>query len=166
MRLFLLTAVAWLAVPVVAAEMYRCEDDDGVIRFQDRPCDGGPRADSESSGDGSDRSGGDAVAEAMEIIKRGEPITGDVDAHLREHRVEAELLCQRQVEAHAKYQFRWTDGWTTSKFDRRLAQKRTGFIELAGSKIEFQNGFGAWSGHAYRCVYDPRFNVMIEIEVW
>lgn len=69
---------------------------------------------------------------------------------------DAERKCKPLVERLAKYTARWTDGWLESGFDTvRLQPPDFKTLQYIGSKVEFQNGFGAWQRMHYTCVYDP-----------
>ncbi|MBR8654225.1 zinc ribbon domain-containing protein [Achromobacter sp. Marseille-Q0513] len=64
----------------------------------------------------------------------------------------ASVYCRREVEKLAKYDFKWTDGFLESKFDRfRWKDKNSGVITYLGDKVQFQNGFGAFTTVTYEC---------------
>ncbi len=70
--------------------------------------------------------------------------------------IDASVACESAVENLARYQTRWTDGFMQQKFDHMAwFDQAKGILVYAGDHIQFQNGFGAWSTYAYRCVYDP-----------
>lgn len=72
--------------------------------------------------------------------------------------------CTRLVERLAKNTFRWIDGWTEPKLSNYAwANKKKGTIAYLGDKIEFQNGFGAWIRHTYRCDFDPASESIIDV---
>ena len=72
------------------------------------------------------------------------------------HSLRATIACEPVIEAQAKYDYEWTDGWLDSKFDRfGWKDKPNGVLAFRGDKIKFQNGFGAWQHMTYWCVYDP-----------
>lgn len=67
----------------------------------------------------------------------------------------AEVFCDDEIEKLAKYSFEWTDGWLESKFTHyRWLNQEAGIISYSGSKIKFQNGFGAYQYHIYECAVD------------
>lgn len=65
----------------------------------------------------------------------------------------ADTACAPLIEAYAKFDFEWTDGWG-EKFDRARLEG-DGRITYLGNDIKFQNGFGVWSIMNYECTYDP-----------
>ena len=66
--------------------------------------------------------------------------------------VAAGLRCDDPIEAQAKYAVRWTDGLFEPKFSHfRWTNKKGGGLTMIGDKVEFQNGFGAWSPMIYEC---------------
>lgn len=71
------------------------------------------------------------------------------------YRSQALALCVPMIEQRAKWSHRWTDGWGEPRFDRYQILEDNRIVYI-GNHIEFQNGFGAWSRHTYRCTYDPR----------
>ena len=87
---------------------------------------------------------------------------------LKNHRNDAEWLadrfsiiassaCRSLVESLAKYDYEWTDGWLDSKFPSYITETKAPYVlTVAGDKIKFQNGFGAWRKQKYRCDYDVK----------
>lgn len=72
------------------------------------------------------------------------------------HLAAASGVCARAIESLAKWQVRWTDGALDVKFSHYgWADEQKKYIRFGGDKIQFQNGFGAWQGHAYTCDYNP-----------
>ena len=70
--------------------------------------------------------------------------------------VDAQVYCEYAIEALAKYDMRWTDGFAESKFPRiRLVGPEHRTATFSGSKSQFQNGFGAYQNVSYWCEYDP-----------
>ncbi|GAB1830073.1 zinc ribbon domain-containing protein [Achromobacter xylosoxidans] len=66
--------------------------------------------------------------------------------------VSAGVYCAREVEKLAKHDFKWTDSFLESKFDRfRWKDKKSGVITYIGDKAQFQNGFGAFTTVTYEC---------------
>jgi hypothetical protein len=70
--------------------------------------------------------------------------------------LKAKWACTPEIERRAKIDAQWTDtGWLDSRFSRiRWHDKDAGIIVFVGDKVQFQNGFGAWIRHTYRCTYD------------
>ena len=63
--------------------------------------------------------------------------------------------CRKKVEKLAKFDFEWTDGFLGSKFPSYLTKTQSpGVVVLAGDRVKFQNGFGAWQNVEYYCAYD------------
>jgi hypothetical protein len=72
------------------------------------------------------------------------------------HAGDAAGPCKRAVQQLAKFDYEWTDGWTTSKFPRwGWANKKAGTLRYAGDAVKFQNGFGALLPHRYLCDWNP-----------
>ena len=79
------------------------------------------------------------------------------------HSLRATRPCQLAIEELALYDYEWTDGWLESKFDRfawRNSRART--LTYHGSRIKFQNVFGAWRQASYWCVYDPNTQTVLD----
>ena len=82
------------------------------------------------------------------------------------HSLRATRPCQRAIEALARYDYEWTDGWSGAKFDQFGWKKRSaGTLVFYGSKIKFQNGFGAWSHMTYQCDYDPNTQTVLDVRI-
>ena len=68
----------------------------------------------------------------------------------------AEAACGRLIEGYARYAYKWTDGFGESKFDSWNMTLVTGDeLFYYGSKVRFQNSFGAWQRMRYDCHYVP-----------
>ena len=90
----------------------------------------------------------------------------DLRCWAEQHIVRASSYCARRIERLAKYDYKWTDGWVDTKFDRyRWADKKQGVVTYLGNKIKFQNGFGAWSHHSYACDYNPSAKAVMSVNV-
>ena len=74
--------------------------------------------------------------------------------------------CAPYIEAWAAHDYRWTDGWLGSKFDR-VAVMPPGYktVKYSGSEMQSQNGFGAWIRQHYSCVYDPVNKRVVTVDV-
>ena len=82
------------------------------------------------------------------------------------HSMRATISCQGVIEALARYDYEWTDGWLGTKFDRFGWKKRSaGTLVYRGSEIKFQNGFGAWSKVTYWCDYDPNTQTVLDVRI-
>ncbi len=81
------------------------------------------------------------------------------------HSLYASTACAPQIEAQAKYQAEWTDGWLGSKFDQfRRGSTPTSVIYM-GNQVKFQNGFGAWSRVRYECEFEPEGKRVLRVHV-
>ncbi|WP_254425182.1 hypothetical protein [Rhodanobacter sp. B04] len=76
------------------------------------------------------------------------------------------VLCKPLVEAKARYEVKWTDGWLTPMFSRRAwADDAHDAIIYVGDKVEFQNGFHAFSTMSYFCTLDLHSLKVTNVEV-
>lgn len=64
----------------------------------------------------------------------------------------AKGTCIRLVEESATYSSRWTDGLFERKF-YEYDYNESDVIVWFGDRVQFQNGFGAWSNVRYACKY-------------
>lgn len=89
----------------------------------------------------------------------------DLQCWAAEHEVESGMRCRDAVEALARFDFEWTDGFLEAKFPLiRWADKAAGDIVFMGDLIRFQNGFGAMERHKYWCTYSPATGTVIRAE--
>lgn len=66
------------------------------------------------------------------------------------------------VQSLAKWDYEWTDSWSEPKLERyRWKDKRKGIVTYIGTKIKFQNGFGAWKHMTYFCDFDPVAKIVV-----
>lgn len=81
-----------------------------------------------------------------------------------EHGIAAGFACQPIVEKLAKHTYRWTDGWLDTKFPSYLTSNKGEpyVLTVLGDKIEFQNGFGAWSKVKYYCKYNVKTKKVLD----
>ena len=78
--------------------------------------------------------------------------------------VEAGIYCRPEVEKLAKNNFEWFDKWYETKFPSYITKVfDPGVLIVAGDKIKFQNGFGAWQIMSYRCEYDTQAKKVINV---
>jgi len=74
---------------------------------------------------------------------------------------------KKRIENHAKYDFKWTDGWLEPKFSRlKWKNKKKLIITYVGDKIQFQNGFGAYQNHIYEVDFDTLNEKLLGIRVY
>lgn len=99
-----------------------------------------------------ERQEADAKREAEERAK-----LMDADYLQKTFGTEAGIYCRSAVERLAKYNFEWFDRWYETKFDSYITKVfQPGVLIVAGDKIKFQNGFGAWQIMSYRCEFDTQ----------
>lgn len=66
--------------------------------------------------------------------------------------ITAGLFCPDKIERLAKHSVKWTDGFFETKFSHfRWRNKEKGEITYIGDKVQFQNGFGAFTNMVYEC---------------
>jgi hypothetical protein len=76
------------------------------------------------------------------------------------------IACKARIEDESKHSYRWTDGTLELKFSKiAWLNKNNGTFYEIGDKIEFQNGFGAYTPMTYRCGYDPQKNSVIDLQM-
>ncbi len=81
----------------------------------------------------------------------------DIQCWGDKHSLAATFACQPLIEARAKYDYKWTDGWFGAKLQRfRWKDRKVGSVSYTGDQIKFQNGFGAWQKVTYWCDYNPK----------
>ena len=70
--------------------------------------------------------------------------------------LDAGTYCKDRIAKISEYDHKWTDGWNESKFSRwTWSDQRKGVVTYIGDKIQFQNEYGAFRIHTYRCDFDP-----------
>jgi hypothetical protein len=80
------------------------------------------------------------------------------------HILSATSACRPTVERLANFDAQWTDAWHEPKFSHYgWHDQEKGLIRYSGDRIKFQNGFGAFQPHVYRCVYDPYTKSVVSI---
>lgn len=79
--------------------------------------------------------------------------------------IDAQVYCGKQIERLAKFQARWSTGWTAPMFKRvKWKSEKEGVVTFIGDAIELQNGFGAWQPHIYFCSYNVRSKQVISVD--
>ena len=106
-----------------------------------------------------DQAAAKLVAEerAREASEREAACLVDLQCAADRHKFDALMACSKPIEARAKYDFEWTDGWGKERFDRALWKDdkiESGVIYFGGRALKFTNGFGAKSIMKYACVYN------------
>lgn len=76
----------------------------------------------------------------------------------------ASVYCQKGVEKLALHRIKWTDGTFETKFSRfRWHDKAKGQITYVGDKVEFQNGYGAFTPMIYECDMESDNKTVIDV---
>lgn len=150
---WVVAVLALLALEIAAGqEVYRCEDPDGTVRFQDLPCEGEMVR--------------DPAPAALDETAPAGAVVEDPEGYRLEHGVDARVNCERALEAQALHDFRWrTSGILVSRWPRIQVDESNGKILAAGDQVEFQNGFGNWIRHSYVCGYDPALGRVVDLVV-
>lgn len=80
--------------------------------------------------------------------------------------VEAAVYCSEPVERQARHAARWTDATLEPRFSRfRWTAAPAGSITFIGDRVEFQNGFGAFTPMTYECDLNPETNQVLNVRV-
>lgn len=79
----------------------------------------------------------------------------------------AENRCKEPIEKQALHSIRWDDDWSHPMF-ARLAwhDQAAGVITFMGDRVEFQNGFGAFTRFTYACDYDTALKTVVEVRTF
>lgn len=78
----------------------------------------------------------------------------------------AGVYCKDEIERRARHSVKWTDGMLEPKFSRfRWKNKEKGIITYIGDKVEFQNGFGAFTPMVYQCDLGPDERTILGVRV-
>ena len=94
-----------------------------------------------------------AKAKAMELEKNLENAKYLSD----KFQTQAGVACRPHIESKAKFSFEWTDSLLESKFPSYKSKTvAPGILTVVGSKVKFQNAFGAMQFMTYMCDYDVR----------
>jgi hypothetical protein len=104
--------------------------------------------------------------ERRERILAKEDCKKDLQCWGDKHLSTAAVWCDDQIERLAKYDFKWTDGWLESKFNRfRWYDQDSLIITFIGDKLQFQNGYGAWEYHIYECDFNTKIDAVLGVRV-
>ena len=97
-----------------------------------------------------------AEVEAQRVAAAAAARRTDLQCWGDEHISEANIACYPLVQRLARLDYRWTDGFLGSRFDRfQWEYEEAGTLRYWGDHVEFQNGFGNWIRHQYWCIYEP-----------
>lgn len=76
---------------------------------------------------------------------------------------DAAARCARQIELLALHSVRWIEG---DKFTHlRWADKTAGAVTYIGDRVEFQNGFGAYTPMTYECDFDQANKAVLDVRI-
>ena len=79
--------------------------------------------------------------------------------------IAAGVYCKEPIEKLALHSVKWTDGTLDMKFSRfRWKDKNAGTITYIGDKVEFQNGFGAFTPMTYTCDLSGDNQTVIDVQ--
>ncbi|WP_157928943.1 hypothetical protein [Pararhizobium haloflavum] len=91
----------------------------------------------------------------------------DISCHGEKFVTEASVRCTGLIEGLANYDYEWTNGWLSPKFSRlQWVDREAGIVSYIGDEIKFQNGFGAWQYHTYRCNFDTELEAVVDVEAY
>lgn len=105
-----------------------------------------------------------AQAEKEKAAKAESDCKTDLQCWAEKHLVSASAGCRPLVERLAKHNAKWTDGTFETKLSHyRWKNQKKGTVTYIGDKIQFQNGFGAYTNYIYQCDYDPTTKQIIDV---
>ena len=107
------------------------------------------------------------IAEYREEDTKRNQCRYDLDCWGRRHIPEAAAYCQPRIERLGKYNHEWTNGAFEQIFHRyKWKDRDRGHVTYIGSKVKFQNGFGAYQRHVYECDFDPGTNMVFDVRAF
>ncbi|RZA20544.1 MAG: zinc ribbon domain-containing protein [Proteobacteria bacterium] len=78
----------------------------------------------------------------------------------------AAFRCPEHVERLAKHSVRWVDKTLEPKFSRfRWANLEKTSVTVIGDRVEFQNGFGAFTPIIYECDLDVKTEAVLDVRI-
>jgi hypothetical protein len=77
--------------------------------------------------------------------------------------VKANVKCVRAVEKAALYDFKWIDAWYEIKFKFVTHDEEQNVDAYGTDKISFQNEYGAWRRYMCVCVWDAKYEQVLDI---
>lgn len=78
----------------------------------------------------------------------------------------AAVYCSAHIEQRAQHAVRWTDSFFEPKFSQfRWRDPLAGEITYIGNKVEFQNGFGAFTPMIYECDLASDEKTVLDVRV-
>ena len=107
------------------------------------------------------------IAEAPKEAPKEKPCAqDDLECLGNKGVISAGVFCKDKIERLAKHSVRWTDGMLEMKFSRfKWKNKSSGIITYIGDKVEFQNGFGAFSPMIYTCDLSADNKTVLNVSV-
>ncbi|MEJ1933764.1 hypothetical protein WDZ92_26480, partial [Nostoc sp. NIES-2111] len=80
------------------------------------------------------------------------------------HESDARRQCKPAIEAYARFDYDWTDGFGGPEtFFSSYVDRSAGTIRFAGNQIKLQNGFGVWQQYRYECLYNYRSGRVVNV---
>ncbi len=145
----------WAAVILVGFLMMRAcnspKDRKEVATSTNAPSELGISADSDSQ-----QESFDSKATVPRIKPQRDKCRRDLKCWAERERIEASYPCKVSVEAHAKYDVKWTNSWAEPRMSRySWIDENAGTVKYFGDKVQFQNGFGAWQRMIFSCDWSP-----------
>jgi hypothetical protein len=94
-----------------------------------------------------------ASAAAAKPAKTDAECRADLHCWGEKNLAKADVYCKNYVERLAMHAVKWTDsGLFDTKFSRfKWLNQQAGTVTYVGDKVEFQNGFGAYTPMVYAC---------------
>jgi hypothetical protein len=84
----------------------------------------------------------------------------------KKHWSNAITRCMQRVEMLAKYEVEWDTGFSTTNFvPVAWAPDAKAVVVYVGDNVKFQNGFGAFLRHNYRCSFDTTRGIVVDLDV-
>ncbi|SIS88167.1 hypothetical protein [Neptunomonas antarctica] len=96
--------------------------------------------------------------------KEADQCRSDISCWADKESVMATLLCMKNIELFAKYDYRWSDSRSRIVLSRHTwANQEEGLVRYFGDSLQLQNGFGAWQNYIYSCDFDPTEQKVVDI---
>lgn len=175
----------WGFLPSAVADIYICEQDNGVPSAQDFPCGTSPfgakpldeppartndgfvfNSDKVCAAYESDSDRADCYKE-LGSAKEGKPRSAENTSKGEPYYYSyVDLVCPDVIERLAKWDFEWTDGFLGLRFEPKpLKTDNPDVVAFYGDKLKMQNGFGAWSNVIYYCEVNNKTGRLVDVYV-
>jgi len=90
----------------------------------------------------------------------------DIQCWSEKNKIEATVSCQQEIGHRSLHDIKWTDSMGDPVFSQLAwGDERHSSITYIGDKVEFQNGFGAFTPMTYYCTYDPASKQITSLNV-